>query len=171
MFIWQYVDLDPVEVEKLKKKYLEVLPVPQHFFQTLNLGVTEFMGRPVFKTVIINAMPNSVGKIHRDYRPHDNNVLAINIPLVNCDNAITEFWDTDEDRNFIQYTSSGSPYIGFDRKRCRKIDEFTLTQPIVFRTDLPHSVNNHSNSPRLAISLRLEKDPWDLVDGTVHILP
>jgi hypothetical protein len=171
MIYWQYVDLDPVEVDRIKKKYLEILPVPQHFFQTLNLGIKEFMGRPIFKTVIINAMPNSIGKIHRDHRPYDNNVLAINIPLLNCDNAITEFWDTDEDRNLIQYTSSGSPYIGFNHSRCKKIDEFKLTQPVVFRTDIPHSVNNYSNDARLAISLRLVNDPWDLVNGQIHILP
>jgi hypothetical protein len=163
MFIWKYVDLDPVEVNKLKEIYLAALPVPAHFFQTLDLGVKEFMGRPVFKTVIINAMGNSFGKIHRDHRPHDNNVLAINIPLINCDNAVTEFWDTTEDPNLIQYTSSGSPFIGFNRSSCTKIDEFILTRPVVFKTDLPHSVNNYSDKPRLAISLRLVEDPWDLV--------
>jgi hypothetical protein len=163
MVIWQYVDLDPVEVDKLKEKYLASLPVAQHFFQTLDLGVTEFMGMPVFKTVIINAMGNSVGKIHKDYRPHDHNVLAINIPLVNCDNAVTEFWNTTEDPNRVQYTSSGSPFIGFDHATCTRIDKFILTRPAVFRTDIPHSVNNYSDKPRLAISLRLVDDPWHLV--------
>ena len=163
MFAWQFVDLDPVEVERLKQKYLATLPVASHFFQTLDLGVTEFMGMPVFKTVIINAMPNSIGKIHKDYRPHDNNVLAINIPLINCDNAVTQFWDTTEDPNLVQYTSSGSPFIGFDHRTCKRIDKFILTRPAVFRTDIPHSVNNNSDKPRLAISLRLVNDPWHLV--------
>ena len=171
MFVWQYVDLDPMEVDRIKKIYLEALPVSRLFYQTLELGIEEFMGRPIFKTVIINVMPNSVGKIHKDFRPHDNNVLAINIPLLNCDNAITEFWDTDEDRNLIQYTQGGSPYIGFNHTRCKKINEFKLTHPVVFRTDIPHSVNNYSNDARLAISLRLVTDPWDLVNGQVHILP
>lgn len=164
MFIWKYIDLDEAEVFKLKEKYLAALPVPEHFFQTLDLGVKEFMGRPVFKTVIINAMANSVGKIHRDYRPHDNNVLAINIPLINCDDAVTMFWNTTEDPNLVKYTSSGSPYIGFNRSSCTQIDEFTLTRPVIFKTDIPHSVNNYSKSPRLAISLRLVNDPWDLLD-------
>jgi len=163
MFIWQFVDLDPVEVEKLQQKYISALPVARHFFQTLDLGVKEFMGRPIFKTVIINAMPKSTGLIHIDHRPHDNNVLAINIPLVNCDNAVTMFWDTTEDTNRLQYTSSGSPYIGFNKSNCTKIDEYVLTQPVLFKTDLPHSVDNYSDKPRLAISLRLVDDPWDLV--------
>lgn len=164
MFIWKYVELDQGEVDRIKEKYLSVLPVEKHFFQTLDLGIKEFMGRPIFKTVIINAMPTSTGQIHKDHRPHDQNQLAINIPLINCDNSVTEFWDTDEDRTRIQYSSSKSPYIHFNRDRCKKIDEFVLTQPVIFRTDLPHSVNNYSTEPRLAISLRLEKDPWDLVN-------
>ena len=163
MFIWQFVDLDLDEVNKLKEKYLSVLPVPAHFFQTLNLGVTEFMGMPVFKTVIINAMPNSIGKIHKDYRPHDNNVLAINIPLLNHDNAVTQFWNTTEDPDLVQYTSSGSPFIGFSHRTCTLVDKFILTRPVVFRTDIPHSVDNNSDKPRLAISLRLVNDPWHLV--------
>jgi hypothetical protein len=163
MRIWKYIDLDETEVAKLKERYFAALPVAKHFFQTLDLGITEFMGRPIFKTVIINAMGNSVGKIHKDYRPHDSNVLAINIPLINCDNAVTQFWNTEEDVNLIQYTSSGSPFIGFNQDKCTLIDKFVLTQPVVFRTDIPHSVDNYSNQPRLAISLRLAKDPWDLM--------
>ena len=162
MFIWQFVDLDSVEVEKIKEKYLSALPVNDHFFQKLNLGITEFMGLPVWNTVLINAMGNSVGKIHIDHRPHDDNVLAINIPLINCDNAVTEFWNTTEQTE-ISYTFHGYPYIGFKRKTCTKVDQFILTEPVIFRTDVPHSVNNYSDTPRLAISLRLVTDPWHLV--------
>jgi hypothetical protein len=163
MFVWKYVDLDESEVNKLKEKYLAALPIKPHFFQTLELGVTEFMGMPVFKTVIINALPHSIGKIHKDHRPHDSNVLAINIPLINCDNAVTEFFETDNDSTLIEYTSSKSPYIGFDRAKCLKIDEFTLTKPVLFKTDIPHAVTNFSNNARVAISLRLAADPWHLV--------
>jgi hypothetical protein len=101
--------------------------------------------------------------IHKDFRPHDNNVLAINIPLFNCENSVTEFWETSENSTRVGHTSNGSPYIGFNRSRCKKIDEFKLTQPVLFRTDVPHSLNNYSNKNRLGISIRLVTDPWDLV--------
>ena len=162
MFIWQYIDLDPVEVNKIKEKYLLGLPPTPEFYQTLNLGITEFIGRPVFKTVLITQVAHGRGMIHKDFRSNDN-VLAINIPLINCENSVTEFWDTTEDTNRIQYTSNGSPYRGFNRSSCTKINEFKLTQPILFRTDVPHSLNNYSNKNRLAISIRLVTDPWDLV--------
>lgn len=162
MFLWKYVDLDPIEVNTLKKIYLDHLPQSRHFFQTLDLGIKEFAGRPVFKTVLIIAQPNSVGVIHKDYRPHDNNQLAINIPLQNCDNAVTEFWETNDTNQSIEYSSSGSPFIGHNRNQCKKLDGFRLTKPVVFRTDIPHSVDNFSDQLRLAISLRLVNDPWDL---------
>ena len=40
MFIWQYVDLDPEEVNKIKEKYLSGLPPTHEFYQTLNLGIS-----------------------------------------------------------------------------------------------------------------------------------
>jgi hypothetical protein len=163
MFIWKYIDLDPNDVDNLVKNYLEKLPLNKHFFQTLELGVIEFAGRPLFKTVLITAPPNSQGIIHKDHRPHDNNQLAINIPLINCGNSITEFWETADENKSVGYTSSGSPFVGYKRSMSKKISEFKLNRPVLFRTDIPHSVDNFSNNPRLAISLRFVKDPWDLV--------
>jgi hypothetical protein len=164
MKIWQYIDLDAGEVDNLKEAYLKLLPAPPHFFNTVDIGIKEFMGMEIFRAVIINAPPMSIGMVHKDHRPVDNNVLAINIPLINCQDAKTYFWDTTEDVNKISYTSSGSPYIGFSKASCTKIDEFILTKPIIFRTDIPHSVDNHSIDHRVAVSLRFKTDPWHLVN-------
>jgi hypothetical protein len=161
---WQYINLDPFEIDKFKEVYLKLLPAPRHFFNTVDIPIKEFMGLPIFRAVLINAQPRSIGMIHRDHRPVDNNVLAINIPLINCNQAVTYFWNTTEDINKVSYTSSGSPYIGFSRTSCTKIDEFILTDPIIFRTDIPHSVDNQTANNRLAISLRFKKDPWHLIN-------
>lgn len=166
MFIWKYVDLPEKEVEELKQIYLASQSTwkNNYFFQSLDLGVKEFIGRPVFKTVLILAAPNLVGKLHIDFRPHDNNTLAINIPLINCDNAVTEFWESNQTSSVVEYSPSGSPYLSCgDRTTCKKIDEYTLTKPVLFNTSIPHSVNNYSDKVRAAISLRLAVDPWDLV--------
>ena len=162
MFIWKYIDLDQTDLDNIVNIYMTGLPAANHFFQTLELGVKEFAGRPLFKTVLISSPPKSIGIIHIDHRHHDNNQLAINIPLQNCDNAITEFWETFDENTSINYTNN-SPYIGYNRRKCNKIDEFKLERPVLFRTDLPHSVDNFSTSSRLAISLRFVTDPWDLV--------
>ena len=168
MFIWKYINLPKKDVEDLKLRYMdskESWKTPHYFFQSLDLGIKEFIGRPVYKTVLIMAAPNLVGNLHIDYRPHDNNTLAINIPLINCKNAITEFWKSPESSS-VEYTPSGVPYLSCgDRSTCTKIDEYRLVQPVLFNTSIPHSVNNYSDKPRIAISLRLETDPWDLVNA------
>ena len=167
MFIWKYLDLPESEVTELKERYLasrSTWKSDRYFFQTLDLGIKEFMGRPIFKTVLIVAAPKRIGKLHIDYRPHDNNTLAINIPLINCDNAITEFWESNEKSSVVEYSPSGSPYLSCgDRTTCTKIDEYRLVKPVLFNTSIPHVVDNYSDKPRIAISLRLVQDPWDLV--------
>jgi hypothetical protein len=167
MFVWKYLDLPELAVEELKARYLasqSTWKSDRYFFQSLDLGVKEFMGREVFKTVLIVAAPNLGGKLHIDHRPHDNNTLAINIPLINCDNAVTEFWKSNETSSVIEYSPSGSPYLSCgDRTTGTKIDEYRLVRPVLFNTSIPHVVDNYSNSPRIAISLRLAQDPWDLV--------
>jgi hypothetical protein len=63
----------------------------------------------------------------------------------------------------IQYTSNGQPYRYFDPTLCKKITEFKLIKPVLFRTDIPHSVSNHSDMIRQAISIRFKEDPWHLI--------
>jgi hypothetical protein len=141
MFIWKYLDLPETEVEELKARYLasqSTWKSDHYFFQSLNLGIKEFMGRPIFKTVLIVASPNLVGKLHIDHRPHDNNTLAINIPLLNCDNAVTEFWESHEASSVVEYTISGSPYLSCgNRSTCTKIDEYQLVKPVLFTEPEP----------------------------------
>lgn len=161
---WKYIDLDPAEVERVKHAYLTKMPNTSHFFNTIDVGIKDFMGMPLFKTVLINSQPRSVGVIHVDYQLIPHSVLAINIPLINCDEAKTCFWDTTEDVNKVSFTTNGAPYTNFSFESCTKVDEFILTQPAVIRVDVPHSVNNPSFKNRLAISLRFLSDPWDLIN-------
>ena len=165
MFVWQYVDLDPIEVNRIKKDYLTHLPNNSHFFQKVNIETDKFMGMEILRPILIQVEPNAVGRIHTDFRPDKNfgDQLAIQIPLENCEHSLTELWASDY-KPPVQYTSNGQPYNYFDRSRCIKISEFVLTSPVVWRTDVPHSVSNFSDKPRLAISLRFKKDPWNLVN-------
>jgi hypothetical protein len=119
----------------------------------------------ILRSVLIQVEPNAVGRIHTDFRPDKNfgDQLAIQIPLENCEHSITELWSSDYEPP-IQYTHNGQPYNYFDKSRCVKVSEFALTQPVIWRTDVPHSVNNFSDRPRLAISLRFKKDPWNLIN-------
>jgi hypothetical protein len=164
MFYWQYIDLDPAEVGRIKEDYLKHLPSNSHFFQEVTIENKTFMGMEILRPVLIQVEPRAVGRIHTDFRPDKNfgDQLAIQIPLENCEHSLTELWSSDYEPP-VQYTANGQPYNYFDKSRCVKITEFILTQPVVWRTDIPHSVSNSSDRPRLAISLRFKKDPWHLL--------
>lgn len=163
MFTWKYIDLDVDEVNKMKESYLNILPSKlPYFYQTVSVDIKEFMGMELDTTVLIQSRPFSIGVIHIDYRPRNDNILAINIPLINCQDSITELWETDESNNKVSHTPDGNPYIIISKDKCTKIAEFVLDKPVVFNTDIPHSVKNLSSKPRIAISLRFTKDPWNL---------
>ena len=164
MFYWKYFDLDKSIIKSLQDEYYRHLPDNTHFFQQLDLPIREFLGLEVQRFVLIQALPNAVGRIHTDWRPSDfGNQLALNIPLEHCEDSVTSLWSSD----YIpptQFTDNGQPYNFYDPNRCIKISEFRLTQPVLFRTDLPHSVDNTTNKVRKAISVRFKQDPWHLIN-------
>ena len=164
MFLWKHIDIDPDEMSSLQERYIQSLPNNNHFFQPLDLGITKFLGLDVQRFVLIQVAPQAVGRIHTDWRPHNFGYqLALNIPLINCDKSTTSLWSSDYTPP-TQYTENGQPYNFFDPNRCKKLTEFKLTQPTMFRTDLPHSVDNPTDKVRLAISVRFQQDPWHLVN-------
>jgi len=165
MFIWQYINIDPTEVSRIQKSFMKAMPNNFNFFQPLTIDTDELMGMKIKQSVLIQLAPApfNVGKIHTDVR-HDNNVLAIQIPLINCENSITEFWEADQLAVATPSDSNGSTYQYFSKDQCKKIDQFQLINPLIFRTDIPHSVTNKSKSFRKAISLRFYTDPWHLVN-------
>lgn len=161
MFIWKYIDINPDIVTELQNRYMKVLPTNDHFFQVVDLDVDEFLGLEIFRPVLIQVAPHAVGRIHADFRPSGDQ-LALNIPLENCEDSITNIWASSYEPP-VQFTDNGQPYRYFDPLHCTKIAEFKVTRPVIFRTDLPHSVSNTSNKVRRAISIRFKKDPWHLV--------
>lgn len=164
MFLWKFVDIDPIAVAYLQKLYRMRMPNNEHFFQSLNLPIKEFLGMEVQRFVLIQVGPNAIGRIHTDFRPDEyGDQLALQIPLDNCEQSITEMWESEYDPP-IQYTDNGQPYRFFEPSRCKKLTEFKLTQPLIFRTDVPHSASNMSDKIRRAISVRFKKDPWHLVN-------
>jgi hypothetical protein len=164
MFYWKYINLNETVIKSLQDEYYKHLPDNSHFFQQLDLPIEEFLGLEVQRFVLIQVVPNATGRIHTDWRPSNfGNQLALNIPLEHCEDSVTSLWSSDYTPP-TQFTDNGQPYNFYDPKRCVKITEFKLTQPVLFRTDLPHSVDNPSNNVRKAISIRFKQDPWHLIN-------
>lgn len=170
MFYWQYIDLDPTEVNRIKEDYLKHLPYNSHFFQTVNIENTTFMGMDIHLAALIQVEARNVGIIHTDLRQVEGELdtmtigdqLAVQIPLINCEHSLTELWSSEYGPQ-VKKTPNGQAYKYFERSSCIKVSEFALTQPVIWRTDIPHCVSNYSDSPRLAISLRFKKYPRKLI--------
>jgi hypothetical protein len=163
MFYWKYIHIDDDEIKSIQKEYTQVLPNNDYFFQSLELPIKTFLGLEVQRFVLIQVEPNATGRIHTDWRPTEYGYqLAIQIPLLNCDKSTTSIWSSDYTPP-TQYTTNGQPYNYYEPTRCIKVTEFRLTQPVLWRTDLPHSVDNPTSSIRRAISVRFKQDPWHLV--------
>lgn len=162
-FIWQHVDIDDqLSLEKLQIEFLNKSSIVQYFYNPLKLNIKEFLGLEITHGVLIVAAAHRRHSIHTDYRA-DNLKLALNIPLKNCENSLTEIWESLGPLPKYFVTATGIPYNHLNPTHCKKITEFKLTSPVIFNTKMPHSVVNFSNEPRLAISLRFKEDPWHLV--------
>ena len=167
MFIWQYIDIPQEEIETIQQKVRAKLPDNSEFFQPISIEQEFFLGLEIYIVVLIQAAPgfglDNYG-IHKDFDDtNQGRCLAINIPLDNCEESITKFWETDKPDN-IQFTPNGMPYNLIEEKDCRYISEFKLTQPIIFNTCVPHNVVNPQKVWRRAISIRFKDDPWHLIN-------
>jgi hypothetical protein len=163
-FLWKYVDISELDaIEDIKNIFLKKKPITTNFYIPMDIEVTHFLGMEISSPVLINVMPNKRSMIHIDHRT-DRMKLALNIPIINCDNTVTEFWQcTKTDPNELPEDPLWRGPLFFNGINCKKIDEYTLTRPIIFNTQVPHSVFNFSDRPRLALSLRFKEDPWHLV--------
>lgn len=164
MFYWKKFHVDESDTKIIQDLYHTHMPDNEFFLQQINLNLTHFLGLEVQQFVLIQVKPKAVGRIHTDHRlsKYGGYQLALQIPLLNCENSTTIFWSSNYSPP-LQYTTNGQPYNYFDPSRCIKITEFNLTEPTFFRTDIPHSVNNPTDTVRKAISIRFKQDPWHLI--------
>ena len=163
MFIWQYIDVPLDEVLKIQQDFKNLLPNNLSFFQKIKIDTKMFMGALIDRPILIQVGANRISPIHRDIR-HDGtrNRLAIQIPLDNCEESTTSFWES-TGKPLLSKTRNGHGYSYYEESMCTKLTEFKLTSPVIFDTEILHNVTNPTNQIRRAISLRFKNDPWHLV--------
>jgi len=160
-FRWQYLDINDDYLTEIRERCLLALPNNKIHFQQFDVSIKEFLGMEVNNVVIVQIPPRFMQEIHADFRP-DNNVLAINFPLINCQDAVTEMWESNESTLLTERL--GYPTNLARRGACKKIDQFIVDRPVIFNTKILHSVRNNSRNTRIAVSLRFKNDPWHLID-------
>jgi hypothetical protein len=167
-FIWQYLDVPEDEILAVQASARASLPDNNISFQGLSLEkkLTHFMGVAVKHVILIQIQPNFFGIIHTDW-PKGTNGLALNIPLENCETTPTIMWESDKDpvlKKLVAPDGTEIKYYFYPPENCRKIDEFTVTRPILWNPGILHNVDNSKNDKwRRAISIRFIEDPWHLI--------
>jgi len=91
-------------------------------------------------------------------------VSAFNIPLENCENSFTTFYEIiDESLPHVYYPNF---YLcgGVDPKNVKEVERFTLVQPAVIRVNVPHAVLNPTDNIRQVVTFRFYNDIEFLFD-------
>jgi len=84
----------------------------------------------------------------------------INIPLLNCANTYTNFYESDGEPTKFVNPKSGVT-IWYPTGECRLVDRVELTQATIIRTKVFHSVDLPKDNPvpRISLTLGFDKDP------------
>lgn len=136
-----------------KDATLNLLPTVVKWFQENNLEVRQ--------VAYISLAGHTSQQAHVDSGEPQ---LALNFPVINCDEVVTEFFKLEEQDLTIQYTvETNLPYHHFDSTDKDPIGSFSLTQPTLLNIKMPHRVVNNTDSERISLSFRFKNDPWHLI--------
>lgn len=82
----------------------------------------------------------------------------INIPILNCENTETRFFETTADP-IKTLQPNGVPLYNLDPSKCKQVDQLYLTQAVVFRNNAPHQVvSSNPNLPRISCTMGFNED-------------
>lgn len=162
-FIWQYMDLDNELVEEVKDIYLKALPTnlnSLNFFNVLPVKVPNINGFKVTCCSLIYKAGNETQKYaHKD--PLLNSSFALNIPFINCKDSVTTLY---KDSNYSLHISHRDQLIQIlPVDKATVLSTYILDRPIIFNTRIFHNVENFSSDPRIAISLRFDRNPVEWI--------
>jgi hypothetical protein len=173
-FLFKVLDLDSSTFDKMKTEIgmfkNSVISEPGRFTivdkeSTLNSLPTivkwlEDNNLVVRQIAYISIGANTIQQAHIDSGDLE---LALNFPVLNCDDVTTEFFEYEEQDFTIQYTiGTKLPFHHFNCEDKTSIGSFSLTQPTLLNIKMPHRIVNSTDLERISLSFRFEKDPWHL---------
>jgi hypothetical protein len=168
MKYYQYLDLDyNTACDKLKlyalknkskinnfwnvldtPKILEIIPEVQYMFDPLNINVKHI-------SLIKSANTNTSIGIHRDYTTCK---VRINLPIMNCEGSITNFYKSTSDSK-KDFLTNGIPYYQINLLDCELADSMCLNKPAALRIQEPHQViANKQFLPRVSCTIEFYED-------------
>jgi hypothetical protein len=80
---------------------------------------------------------------------------VLNIPLINCENSTTFFYDyIDPNKETSDTHIWGGGCV--DYSNVFEVDKFNLNKPAFLKVDVPHAVHNPTDSLRIVCSIRVD---------------
>lgn len=147
---WTYIDTP---------KVLEFCPEIQTMFDHMHITVKHIsiITAGISHTNIRNA-------IHRD---DANSNVRINIPILNCEESVTNFYKTESDP-IKMFLPNGISYLHYDYDKCTLVDSFSLYKPAALRvTELHQVVTRKTHLPRISITIEFEENIDYLLDDNI----
>ena len=114
---------------------MKKVPQLQEMFDPLGLTI---------KRVSLFVMYYKIGSIHID----DDAIhpLRINFPIINCKDTETRFYKV-TDTPTTEKQLNKFAYHAFDPSKCELVDSFELDRPVIIKSQEPHQVLVHHNTP------------------------
>ena len=174
MKYYKYLDLEyELVCDKIRNYVINDIGVPDVFWTQidkedilLKIPDLEKMFRPlglhIYKIAILTAPnPLSTGPIHVDACDAK---VRINLPILNCNDTVTNFFQTMGDPVKKQLPNN-VPFYGFEPEQCTLVDSFCLSRPAAIRIGSPHQIRVLSNAvPRISCTIEFEENIEYLLD-------
>jgi hypothetical protein len=104
---------------------------------------------------------NSDSTVHMDAYKHE---CRINLPILNCSNTCTVFYEGGIWRNFIN-PDTNAPSFQYVSGDLKFVDQVEIDMPTVVRVLVPHNVIMKTPvKPRITLTLGFDKDPVFLLN-------
>ena len=115
--------------------------------------------------LIIRALPASVAPNypHTDTMPSPDMKVAINWPVLNCQDTFTAFYEPKPDALPVPTKLvNGLPYTKYEYNDVVETHRMRITVPTAIRYDVLHAVINNTSSVRITASFRFDSNHWEL---------
>lgn len=109
--------------------------------------------------------PHVTAPIHVDGDGSRPVVLAINLPVFNCENTYMYWFDVPPDQlKFIE--DRGNRYkslpLDYDWTKITPLETLELTKPCMVRINVPHNIVNDRDTVRAILSIRFNPAPFHM---------
>jgi hypothetical protein len=152
------VDLNYIESYKRNDAIMTRFNVNDIINTDTLLKLNKIIGTPISHCVLFSTGPSFTLNIHKDsgevqVDDEEVNVWAINFIINSSHHEMIWYHELSKPVKILN--KIGSYYYHYDETNTKEIERFTITQPTLIRTDVPHNVINYDEKNfRYCISIR-----------------